>query len=194
MSPLKNRTVKVYESFGKMKVELFFLRYAFPCAYICMQRGEITTEELDELEDIAEFADLARQDLVGINVTIPYKEKVMVYLQELSDEARQIGAVNTIKWDNGRLKGYNTDCYGFKKSILPYLKPHHKSALILGTGGASKAVAYVLKKLDLDFKYVSRNPINKETISYNDVTPKVMENYHVIINCTPLGTYPNIKD
>src|SRR5690606_10852796 len=104
----------------------------------------------------------------------------------------EVGAVNTIKiTKKGLLKGYNTDVYGFKKSLKPLLKPHHKKALVLGTGGASKAVIYVLEKLGLEYKIVSRNPeVNQ--FSYSDITQEVMQEYTLVINCTPLGTFPNI--
>ena len=132
--------------------------------------------------------------LKGINVTIPYKEEVMQHLNKLDKTAEEIGAVNTIKFTKrGDLKGYNTDVVGFENSISPLLKKHHKRALILGTGGASKAVAYALKKNDIKVKFVSRNPATKEMISYNDITEEVMDKYKVIVNCTPLGTSPDVE-
>lgn len=134
-------------------------------------------------------------NLKGVNVTIPYKETIIPFLDDLSKKAKKIGAVNTIKiTSKGKLVGYNTDCYGFKNSINPLLKKHHNKALILGTGGASKAIAFVLKELNISYTYVSRNPKNKKTISYEDLCPKIMKSHQIIINCTPLGTYPNIDD
>src|SRR5690606_12140771 len=131
------------------------------------------------------------KDLKGLNVTIPYKQEIIPYLDKLSRKAEEVGAVNTINiTKNGKLKGYNTDVYGFKKSLKPLLKPHHKKALVLGTGGASKAVIYVLEKLGLAYKIVSRNP-EEDQLSYADITQKVMQEYTVVINCTPLGTSPN---
>lgn len=133
--------------------------------------------------------------LKGINVTIPYKEEVFKYLDEFEEDAKTIGAVNTIKiLSNYRLKGYNTDVYGFEKSLKPLLKKHINKALVLGTGGASKAIAFVLKKLKIEFKFVSRSPINEHTISYSDLTNKIINNHHLIINCTPLGTFPKIEN
>lgn len=133
--------------------------------------------------------------LKGINVTIPYKEEVFKYLDEFEEDAKTIGAVNTIKiLSNYRLKGYNTDVYGFEKSLKPLLKKHINKALVLGTGGASKAIAFVLKKLEIEFKFVSRSPINEQTISYSDLTNKIINNHHLIINCTPLGTFPKIEN
>ncbi len=118
----------------------------------------------------------------------------MKYLDEIDDDALQIGAVNSIKVTNkNKLIGYNTDIYGFKNSIKPLLQSHHKNALILGTGGASKAVAFVLDKLGIKFKFVSRR-ISENTFLYSILNAQIMEEYSVIINCTPLGTYPNIDD
>jgi shikimate dehydrogenase len=128
-----------------------------------------------------------------MNVTIPYKEEVIQHLDTLDKTAKEIGAVNTIKiTKRGNLKGYNTDVVGFENSISPYLEIHHKFALILGTGGASKAVAYALKKNNIKYKFVSRNPSAKKEISYHDVSEEIINKYHVIINCTPLGTSPDV--
>lgn len=135
------------------------------------------------------------KDLKGMNVTIPYKLDVFNYLDKIDKKAQRVGAVNTIKISKkGKLIGFNTDVYGFKKSLKPLLKKHHKRALILGTGGAAKAVAYVLGKLNIKYKFVSRNPDAKKQISYKDLTKKNMKSHHLIINCTPLGTLPNIND
>ena len=134
------------------------------------------------------------QHLKGINVTIPYKEAVIPFLDKLDKTAKKIGAVNTIKFTKrGNLKGYNSDVVGFENSILPLLKKHHKKALILGTGGASKAIAYALKRNKIKYKFVSRKPEKKKEISYEDLTKEVIEKYTVIINSTPLGTSPDLK-
>src|SRR5690606_41113391 len=114
-----------------------------------------------DIPDITYFPQIIKKNkqLKGLNVTIPYKEEIIPYLDKLSEKAEEIGAVNTIRiTKKGKLKGYNTDVYGFEKSLTPLLKPHHTKALILGTGGASKAVAWVLKKLGITYQYVSRNP------------------------------------
>ncbi len=152
-----------------------------------------------EIDSIARFKDIiaTNPQLNGLNVTIPYKEKVIDYLDELDPEAKEIGAVNTIKFTEnvGLLKtsGFNTDIFGFEESINPLLQPEHKKALILGTGGASKAIEYVLKKKNINFLHVSRNNANgKSVISYNDLTPDVLNEYTIIINTTPLGMYPDI--
>ena len=135
--------------------------------------------------------------LKGLNVTIPYKEKVIPFLDEISKEAREIGAVNVIrverKGKNVKLIGYNSDVVGFKESIEPLLKIHHKKALILGTGGASKAIDYGLKSLGLETVFVSRYR-RPETICYEDVTPEVIKEYNVIVNCTPLGMFPKTEE
>ncbi|MDX6747743.1 shikimate dehydrogenase [Polaribacter sp. PL03] len=148
-----------------------------------------------DLASIKDFPSIIKNEefLEGINVTIPYKEEVIQYLDKLDKTAEEIGAVNTIKFTKrGNLKGYNTDVVGFENSIFPYLKKHHKYALILGTGGASKAIAYALKKNNIKYKFVSRNPSEKKEISYQDLTEEVISKYHVIINCTPVGTSPDI--
>jgi shikimate dehydrogenase len=148
-----------------------------------------------DIQEISKFTSIIKSEvfLEGMNVTIPYKEEVIAYLDTLDKTAKEIGAVNTIKiTKRGNLKGYNTDVVGFENSIFPYLEVHHKFALILGTGGASKAVAHALKKNNIKYKFVSRNPSAKKEISYQDVTEELLNKYHVIINCTPLGTSPDI--
>jgi shikimate dehydrogenase len=151
------------------------------------------TYENFDIQSIAEFPNVLAQnhDLNGLNVTIPYKESILPYLDRLSKTATEIGAVNVIKFTKkGTLKGYNSDWYGCKKSLQPYLKPHHKKAVLLGTGGASKAIAYALQKLDITATFVSRNPAENE-LSYNQLTKTIFDEYQLIINCTPLGTSPN---
>ena len=131
------------------------------------------------------------KDLKGLNVTIPYKKTVIPFLDKLDEEAEEIGAVNTIKFSKeSKLIGYNTDYYGFKKSIEPYLKNNHKKALILGTGGASKAIAYALKKLNIEYSYVSRTASSHTTYTYQTLSEEIIKNHPIIINCTPLGTSP----
>lgn len=148
--------------------------------------------DLAAIEDFQDLIEL-NKDLKGLNVTIPYKELVIPYLDKINPKAEKIGAVNTIKFMKKGLKGFNTDIYGFKKSIHPFLKKRHKKALILGTGGASKAVAFVLDELGIKFKYVSRHPkINQ--FGYTDLNEEVVREYTVLINCTPQGTFPNITE
>lgn len=139
----------------------------------------------------------AQRTLRGLNVTIPYKEKVISYLDELSDEARAIGAVNVVRVRrrNGKLhlKGFNSDIIGFTRSIEGLLEPHHKKALILGTGGASKAIRYGLGRLGIEYKFVSRSE-RPGMLTYKQVTPEVVREYEVIVNCTPCGMYPHCDD
>ena len=140
----------------------------------------------------------ANPELKGLNVTIPYKEKVIPYLDSITPEARAIGAVNVIKVThegrNTKLKGYNSDVIGFTKSIEPMLeKKWHKKALILGTGGASKAINLGLRHLGLETVFVSRYE-RPDTIQYDKITPDVVKEYNVIVNCTPLGMYPKTEE
>ena len=150
--------------------------------------------DLHPIEDIEKFRDLVTEiDFCGMNVTIPYKQQVIPFLNSLDETAEQIGAVNVIKFvrKDGQqtLTGYNTDAIGFENSLKPLLKPWHTKALVLGTGGASKAVAYVLKKNGIDFRFVSRTPKNGQ-FSYEDINADIMAEYTLIVNCTPLGMYP----
>lgn len=151
--------------------------------------------EIPNIENLVEVLDL-NPELKGLNVTIPYKEKVISYLDYISPEARTIGAVNVIRVSHkGKetiLRGYNSDVIGFTKSIEPLLERFHKKALILGTGGASKAINYGLKSLGLETVFVSRFK-RPGTIQYEDVTPDVIKEYNVIVNCTPVGMYPNVE-
>ncbi len=152
--------------------------------------------ELFPLESIDQFPDLLKShpDLVGLNVTIPYKEQVLKYLDEVDAGAAQIGAVNTIKISKGRLKGYNTDVYGFEQSIRQFVLKNGidniENALILGTGGASKAIEYVLEKMEIEYTLVSRN-VKKGVICYHDLNASVISNIQLIVNTTPLGMSPN---
>ena len=151
--------------------------------------------DIENIEDFLEIVSKYKKFLKGCNVTIPYKESIFNYLDEIDRTASEIGAVNTIKFSSdGKLVGYNTDVVGFEKSLIPLLKTHHTKALILGTGGASKAVAYVLKKLDIDYFKVSRNPIDNLALAYADISNQLLNEYSLIINCSPLGTYPNINE
>jgi shikimate dehydrogenase len=144
------------------------------------------------LEQIAALPPLlaAHPELRGLNVTIPHKQTVIAYLEDMDPAAEAIGAVNCIAIRNGRLKGYNTDATGFKQSLEPLLQPHHTRALVLGSGGASKAVCYVLKKLGMDHRTVTRTP-GPGTLMYDDISKTLLEQFPVIINTTPLGMYPD---
>ena len=151
-----------------------------------------------EIPTITDFKNVLKQNptLNGINVTIPYKTQVIPFLDELTDNAKAIGAVNVIKLTKGyfgqtKLVGHNTDILGFKQSIEPLLDPtKHKKALILGTGGASKAIFHGLKQLGIESIFVSRTPI-KDGLTYNDLTPAIIEAHTVIVNTTPVGMFPH---
>lgn len=130
----------------------------------------------------------------GLNVTIPYKQSVIPYLNDLSPEAKAIGAVNTIKISDDQLIGYNTDAHGFQKSIKPFLRNVHEKALILGTGGASRAVEYILKNLGIEVFYLSRTPQGDHQFSYDQANEMMINTFKLIVNCTPLGTYPNVDE
>lgn len=142
-----------------------------------------------EIDSISELNTLFNKNYNGFNVTIPYKEVIIPYLDSLDYHADKIGAVNTIKIENDKKIGFNTDWVGFKKSIQPLLKTHHTHALILGSGGASKAITYALKQLQINYLIVSRNG----KISYEDLSEEIIKNHTIIINCTPVGTFPNIE-
>lgn len=146
------------------------------------------------LEKIADFPELLKKekDLIGLSVTIPHKETVIPFLTELDETAKTIGAVNCIKISNGKLTGYNTDAFGFKQSIRPFLDTNHTKALIFGTGGASKAVAYVLKNLGIHYWFVSRNKNGAENmLTYDELNADIILACKLLINCTPVGMSPN---
>lgn len=147
-----------------------------------------------EVYDIASIQKVDKvfqtEHLRGLNVTIPYKEAIIPYLDDLSDEARQIGAVNTILIKDGKKIGYNTDVYGFEKTLLLHKKPHHTSALILGNGGAAKAVQYVLKKHGIPYKSVAR----KLDLNFESLRPQDVADHKIIVQTTPVGTFPNVED
>ena len=145
-------------------------------------------ENISEIEEIFEIKNLA-----GLNITIPYKEKVIPYLNELTATAQQIGAVNTVVFKNKKTVGHNTDIVGFENALKLFIGTSSKKALVLGTGGASKAVKFVLKKNKIDLITVSRNP-KKNEMNYDDINQKMINNYPLIINCTPLGTKPKIEE
>ncbi len=149
-----------------------------------------------EIPSIEEFPEIIKNnpELRGLNVTIPYKQQVMQYLHNISEEASAIGAVNVVRVRDGHLTGFNSDVIGFVNSIRPLLKPHHKKALILGTGGASKAIHYGLeKKLGMETLFVSRTA-REGMITYDDITPETLQAYHVIVNCSPVGMYPHVDE
>ena len=150
-----------------------------------------------DLQMIEDFKNKVMKDLDilgGLNVTIPYKESIIPFLDEIDEEAKSIGAVNTIKiLEDKRLKGFNTDAYGFETSLKSCWRGNEKGALILGTGGASKAVAHVLRKLGISFLFVSRSKRSEDMISYQDIDSMMMQEHEMIINCSPVGTFPEIE-
>lgn len=149
-----------------------------------------------DIDNLDEFPAILKKHphLNGLSVTIPYKEKIIELLDEVSDEVKEIGAVNCIKIINQKLIGYNTDIHGFENSFKSLLQKNHQKAIILGTGGASKAVKYVLNKLEIPFISVSRNAKNKDEISYHLLTDALIKDYQIIINCTPVGTFPLVNE
>ncbi len=153
--------------------------------------------DLYELDKIEKFENLKQTpDLCGLNVTIPYKEKIIGFLDELDETAQKIGAVNVIKFiqtESGLiLKGYNSDAIGFRKSLEPLFKPLYTKALILGTGGASKAVKFVLDNLKIQSVFVSRNP-SEGMLSYQQIDKNLLDEFKLIINTSPVGTFPNVN-
>lgn len=150
-----------------------------------------------EIPSIQDFRRVIEENpnIYGLNVTIPYKQQVIPYLDELNADAEEIGAVNVIKFireagQKLKLVGYNSDVVGFMGSIKPLLKPHHRKALILGTGGASKAIVYGLRKLGISSVFVSRTK-KEGMLTYDELTPEIVQEFTVIINCTPVGMFPH---
>ena len=180
----------------------FPLEHSFSKDYF---NNKFAAEKIDaeyvnfEITSVAELKSIVKDpQLKGLNVTIPYKEQVIPYLDQLSENAKLIGAVNVIKIDRVKKKikltGFNSDIIGFKQSIEPLLKSHHQRALILGNGGAAKAVFYGLQQLGLTSTYVSRQKTSEQMLTYSELSPEVMETYEVIVNCTPVGMWPNVDD
>lgn len=183
--------MKIYGLLGKN------IDYSFSRKYFS---EKFRSEKIDaeyhnfDLPEISEFPSVLKQQyLHGLNVTIPYKQSIIPYLDHLAEDAKKIGAVNTIKFEkDGKLCGYNTDFYGFTESLKPHLQNKHSKALILGTGGASKAIAYAFQKLGIAYKFVSRNP-ESDQYSYAQLDKKILEEFYLIVNCTPLGTFPKVE-
>lgn len=176
----------VIQSFSKLYFTEKFTKESIDAVY-----------DLYPLESIGLFPELLRsKHLSGLNVTIPHKQAVIPYLDELDETAAEIGAVNVIRFiregEQVRLKGYNTDAIGFEKSIRPLLNSEHQKALILGTGGASKAIDYVLRKLGIETTFVSRTG-SKNQLTYEDLNVEILKEYTVVVNCTPLGMFPAIE-
>jgi shikimate dehydrogenase len=170
-------------SFSKTFFEQFFKENLIQAKFYNFE-----LEGLDLLEKVFE------QNIKGCCVTIPFKEKVMPFLDELSAEAQEIGAVNVIQFCNNKTIGHNSDAYGFQQSIKPFLTNKHERAIILGTGGASKAVAFVLNKIGIDVNFICRNPSRTKEFSFEEINQNMIGACKLIVNCTPVGTYPNINE
>ncbi len=174
------------------------LKHSFSQAYFTKKFAEAGINDCVyqnfELSAINELPPLFERypDLKGVNVTIPYKEDVLPYLAAMDEVVKEIGACNCIKADGGRLMGYNTDVVGFGQSLEPKLKPHHRKALVLGTGGASKAIAFVLEQLNIRYALVSRTKAGT-SLCYDDLTEELVADHPLIINTTPLGMYPKME-
>lgn len=179
------------------------LKHSFSKGYF---NEKFASENIDaeyvnfEIPSIELFKDIVNQNpnLKGLNVTIPYKEQVIPFLDDLSPDARKIGAINVIKVirePKGKIKlvGYNSDIIGFVESIESLIQPQHKKALILGTGGASKAVYHGLQKLGIDAKFVSRTA-KFDMFTYEELTEEIMDEYKIVVNCTPVGMFPNVDE
>lgn len=186
------RKEKKFGLVGK-DISYSFSRGFFSEKFTSLQLSNYSYENFD-LSDISEFAALINTNTFsGLNVTIPYKELVIPFLNDLDETAEEIGAVNTIQFTANGLKGFNTDAYGFENSLTNHLKDYHKNALIIGTGGASKAIAYVFKKLNIPFQFISRIP-KKGQLSYKDLSKSIIQKHQIIVNSSPVGTHPNILD
>ena len=156
------------------------------------QQKQYSYLELDSLDNIRERPEF--RGLAGFNITIPYKQEIIQYLDELTPAAKAIGAVNCVEIIEERWIGHNTDYIGFRRTLLPLIENRVENALILGTGGASLAVAYVLKELGIRFFFVSRVPQNEQTCSYEQVTPLLLEKCKLIVNTTPVGQFPHNEE
>ena len=176
-------------------IEYSFSKKYFTEKFVLGNLADCSYHNFD-LKGIEEFPSLIAENLnlKGLNVTIPYKEAVLPYLNKLSKTAAQIGAVNVIRFTKkGNLKGYNSDYYGFMKSLKPLLQSHHRKALILGSGGAAKAVSFALDQLGILYTFVTREE-KEGMIDYDLINATTFDNHQIIINCTPTGTVPNTKE
>ena len=189
------RTEKNRHRYGLIgrNISYSFSRSYFSTKFKTLGLERCSYENFD-LDTIGEFPDLISNNpyLRGLNVTIPYKESIMPFLDKIDPMADEIGAVNTISFTDSGLVGHNTDAFGFRQALMSLLRKSDRKALILGTGGASKAVAYVLAQLGIGFRFVSRNP-SEGNFHYSELDGQIMDSHSLIVNCTPLGTYPDIN-
>jgi shikimate dehydrogenase len=184
--------MKLYGLLGKT------LKHSFSKAYFAEKFARLNIADCRyenfELASINELPALLDNPFIrGLNVTIPYKEDVIQFLHEKNEVVEEINACNCINIIDGKLIGYNTDVFGFEQSLKPFLKPHHTKALILGTGGAAKAVQYTLKKLGISFQIVSRSK-KDVTITYDELNELILQDHTLIINTSPLGMYPKMDE
>lgn len=176
------------------------LTHSFSPAYFAQkfEKEHITDARYDlfELADITDFPKLLKQypSLCGLNVTIPYKEAVIPYLDEIDPVAAEIGSVNCIVFRNGQTVGYNTDLAGIAQTLKPHLEWYMMTALILGTGGSAKTVAYFLQKIGIQPIHVTRNPSNPDHLSYENLTSEIVQKHKLIVNCSPVGMYPDVDE
>jgi shikimate dehydrogenase len=170
-------------SFSKNFFTKYFAENAINAAY-----SNLEIAQIEEVKSILESG------VHGLNVTIPYKEAIIPYLDEITEEAQQIGAVNVVQFKNEKTIGHNTDAFGFAQSIKPFFTNQHERALIFGTGGASKAIAHVLKKLGVQVYFISSSQEGEGIFSYNDLNEHMLVGCKLWVNCTPVGTFPNVTD
>ena len=184
-----NDNKKKYALIGKSLSHSFSQKY-FTDKFL---REEISAAYHNvEITEKSELKSLLAMDFDGFNVTMPYKEVIMDYLDELSPAAREVGAVNTIQVKEGKLIGHNTDVFGFQQMIKPFFESQHERALIIGTGGASKAVAYVLENLGVSVIYLSRQPKRANEFGYDDLNENMITFNGIIVNTTPVGMFPAV--
>ncbi len=168
----------------KYFTEKFIQKNLSNCVYLNFETPDLDREVINLKNNF---------DLCGLNITIPYKSKIISFLDEVSAECKEIGACNCIKIANKKWSGFNTDVTGFEETFKPHLKGIHKKALILGTGGSSKAIAYVLKKLGISYLFVSRtNSLQNSVIGYGNITAAMLHEFNIIINTTPAGMFPHM--
>jgi len=176
------------------------ISYSFSKKYFLGKFKELNKNDCEYLNfDLHEISELKKifkfhKKIKGLNVTIPYKQEIIPFLDDISAEAKKIGAVNTIKIKNDKLIGFNTDVYGFEKSLTSIIKPSKELAIILGWGGASKAVKHVLDKFGFKVIIISRKPNNNQALAYHQLSKELIKETKLIVNCTPLGTFPKVND
>ena len=176
------------------------LTHSFSPTYFSekFQKEEISDAQYDafELQDISQFPNLLKSNpgLAGLNVTIPYKESVMPYLDEIDPVAAEISSVNTILFHDGKTIGHNTDLIGISETLKPHLEWYMMTALIIGTGGSAKTVSYFLKKIGIQTLFITRNPSSIDQIGYAELTEEMIQKHKLIINCSPVGMFPHVEE